>query len=153
MSTNRRRTGAWTTPPKGPSGEPLCRQCRGPVKSPRRTFCSDDCVDEWRLRSDPGYLRGKVFERDKGVCAVCGRDTEALSRELRVLRRESFIGWRNRKRELGIPDHRSSLWDADHVTPVADGGGECGIEGIRTLCHWCHKTITAEWWRSRKGGP
>ena len=41
----------------------------------RRTFCSDACVHEWRLRSSTSYLRECVFERDKGVCALCGLDT------------------------------------------------------------------------------
>ena len=40
--------------PKGQSGRPLCRSCSLEVQSPRFTFCSDWCVHEWRLRTDPG---------------------------------------------------------------------------------------------------
>ena len=36
------------------------------------------------------------------------------------------------------------LWQADHITPVIEGGGECGIENYRTLCTPCHKKETAE---------
>lgn len=39
---------------------------------------------------------------------------------------------------------RRSGWDADHVVPVAEGGGECDLDNFRTLCHPCHKRVTAE---------
>lgn len=56
----------------------------------------------------------------------------------------------------GIPG-RSSGWDADHIVPVVEGGGQCGLENYRTLCHPCHKRATAELARrraeARKGKP
>ena len=62
----------------GELGRPLCRWCRLEILAKRRrTFCSDYCVHQWRLRSDPGYLRDQVFLRDKGVCNLCGTDTVA----------------------------------------------------------------------------
>ncbi|MDE1160317.1 MAG: HNH endonuclease signature motif containing protein [Acidobacteriaceae bacterium] len=39
---------------------------------------------------------------------------------------------------------RRSLWDADHILPVAEGGGECDLENLRTLCLPCHREATAE---------
>jgi 5-methylcytosine-specific restriction endonuclease McrA len=30
------------------------------------------------LRADPGYLRQQTHKRDKGVCAICGTDTDAI---------------------------------------------------------------------------
>ena len=36
------------------------------------------------------------------------------------------------------------LWEADHIVPVKDGGGCCGLENYRTLCRKCH------WKRARK---
>jgi 5-methylcytosine-specific restriction endonuclease McrA len=39
---------------------------------------------------------------------------------------------------------RKSLWDADHVVPVAEGGGQCDLSNMRTLCLLCHRTATAE---------
>jgi 5-methylcytosine-specific restriction endonuclease McrA len=39
---------------------------------------------------------------------------------------------------------RRSLWDADHILPVAEGGGECDLENLRTLCLMCHREATAE---------
>jgi 5-methylcytosine-specific restriction endonuclease McrA len=109
----------------------------------RRTFCSDFCVHQWRLRSDPGYLREKVFLRDKGVCALCGVDTvaayKALKRSRGVARAEALTMW-----GLGSVGARRSLWDADHVLPVAEGGGECDLENLRTLCLLCHREATAD---------
>jgi 5-methylcytosine-specific restriction endonuclease McrA len=39
---------------------------------------------------------------------------------------------------------RRSLWDADHIVPVSEGGGLCGLDGYRTLCIPCHKRVTAD---------
>ena len=51
----------------GPNGLPLCRWCELEILAKRRrTFCSDYCVHQWRLRTDPGYLRDQVFARDRG---------------------------------------------------------------------------------------
>ena len=59
---------------KGPNGLPLCRWCDFEILAKRRrTFCSDYCVHQWRLRTDPGYLRDQVLARDRGICAVCSR--------------------------------------------------------------------------------
>jgi hypothetical protein len=64
--------------PTGPNGLPLCRWCQLEILAKRRrTFCSDYCVHQWRLRTDPGYLRDQVFARDRGRCAVCRIDTVA----------------------------------------------------------------------------
>ena len=30
------------------------------------------------------------------------------------------------------------IWQADHIIPVAEGGGLCGLENMRTLCVVCH---------------
>lgn len=37
-----------------------------------------------------------------------------------------------------------SCWQADHIVPVVEGGGQCGIENFRTLCCPCHKRETAQ---------
>ncbi|HEY3703518.1 MAG TPA: HNH endonuclease [Terracidiphilus sp.] len=48
---------------------------------------------------------------------------------------------------------RRSLWDADHILPVAEGGGECDLDNIRTLCLRCHRAATvALRARMRKAG-
>jgi 5-methylcytosine-specific restriction enzyme A len=125
---------------KGPEGRALCRWCSLEVPARRRTFCSEWCVSEWRLRSDPGYLREKTFERDRGVCALCATDTAAewlqLKRSRGSARARLLSKW-------GLKTlNRRSLWDADHIVPVAEGGGECDLQNIRTLCLTCHRDVT-----------
>ena len=46
------------------------------------------------------------------------------------------------KRKIWIRKHGGGLWDADHIIPVKDGGGMCGLDNLRTLCISCHKKIT-----------
>jgi len=128
--------------PRGPNGRILCRWCNLETPRGRVTFCSDWCVHEWRLRTDPGYLREQVFERDKGVCATCGLDTAAEWQRLKRLRIAKRVGV---LRDWGLKSlKRASLWDADHIVPVAEGGGECDLSNIRTLCLKCHRKATAE---------
>jgi len=149
---------------RGPNGRVLCRFCGTEVPKGRRTFCSDGCVHEWRIRSDPGYVRGRLWERDKGVCAICGTDTiEQIKAIEAEFGQESQWGgdrWsgyrgadsrvrdalRTRLDELSIPQSRWysrrshwGIWDADHTKPVVEGGGLCGLDGFRTLCCKCHR--------------
>jgi len=36
-----------------------------------------------------------------------------------------------------------SFWQMDHRLPVAEGGGSCGLDNLRTLCTPCHAVETA----------
>ncbi len=143
MSTSRTMDGGWADRsrlPTGENGRALCRWCNLEVPASRRTFCSEYCVHEWKLRTDPGYLRDQVLARDRGVCALCSCDARAA--------------WLELKRSRGTHRHRllahwglksvsrKSLWDADHIVPVAEGGGECDLDNIRTLCLRCHREQT-----------
>ena len=82
MSTHRVNPRAGRVDPKhlpqGPDGRALCRACGVEVPSRRRTFCSASCADDWSVRNNPGLMRKRVFQRDKGVCAICGVDTSVL---------------------------------------------------------------------------
>jgi 5-methylcytosine-specific restriction protein A len=127
--------------PRGDAGQPLCRWCNNEVGKGRRTFCSDVCVHEWKLRTNPGYLREKVFGRDKGVCAQCAANTVALSKDMRKL---DFAARRKFLKDWGLRDgSRKSMWDADHIVPVAEGGGQCDLSNMRTLCIRCHREATS----------
>ena len=145
MSLRRVMKGGWVdrkAGPRGPNGRGICRWCSLEVPARRYTFCSAYCVHEWKLRTQPGYVRDKVFERDRGVCSCCGVDALAEERRLRyshgARRVELLKYWGLRSRT------RKSLWDADHIVPVAEGGGECDLENIRTLCLRCHRVVTLE---------
>jgi 5-methylcytosine-specific restriction enzyme A len=128
--------------PRGPNGRGLCRWCSVEVPPRRFTFCSDYCVHEWKLRSQPGYLREHILKRDKGICAHCSLNT---LQEQRRLKRARGVA------RLGLMQHwglnarmRKSLWDADHILPVTEGGGECDLDNIRTLCLRCHRSVTSQ---------
>ena len=166
--TTTQRTMPMGRAPRGPDGERLCRWCHGPVAPPRRTFCGEACVHEWLIRRDPGYVRKQVFRRDQGVCAICGLDTVAALRMVHQLWRQAAddVPWGDYRgqpdehweaRQLRFsqlleasalppdpPRHRKTLWDADHIVPVVEGGGACGLENYRTLCVWCHRDETAK---------
>ena len=124
------------------SGKALCRWCRTETPPRRRTFCSDVCVHEWKLRTNPGYLRECVQARDKGVCAQCTIDTIAVRKDMRRL---DYAARRKFLKDWGLKENsRKSLWDADHIIPVAEGGGQCDLANMRTLCLKCHRIATSE---------
>jgi 5-methylcytosine-specific restriction protein A len=114
--------------PKGPNGFNLCRQCSKEVSSRQRTFCGAECVAAWKLKTQPAYARRKVEDRDAGVCARCQVDTKTEAQE------------------VGPYGHR---WEMDHIIPVIEGGGSCGLENLRTLCIPCHREVTKELARRR----
>src|SRR5438270_11419504 len=118
MSLRRVMKGGWVdrkSVPRGPNGRGICRWCSLEVPPRRFTFCSQFCVHEWKLRTQPGYVREKVLERDRGICCGCGMDTLAASRALRysrgARRQELLAHWGLRSCT------RRSLWDADHIVP------------------------------------
>ena len=144
--------------PTGPGGRSLCRQCGEEVPKGRRTFCGDECVDRWKIKTDPGYVRMKVYERDQGVCAVCHIATDQVERMFGTLR-DLAQGHYGEGARPGFPElqgfvvkiqrilkiwSRSTYWDADHIKGVAEGGGECSLKGYQTLCIWCHKAKSAK---------
>ena len=173
MTTNRvNPKSGWCNPtalPRGPNGRALCRECGKEVPERRKTFCSSTCVESWKIRSQPGYVRHLLYQRDAGVCALCGVSCKLLVRELERLddyfqdhpykngRGYDYEGYilRNqplmaRLEELRISAHRylhrrrEGIWDADHITPVVEGGGECGLDNFRTLCCKCHRGETTK---------
>ena len=150
MSTARTMAGGWAdrdSLPKGPNGRSLCRWCNLEVPERRFTFCSDWCVHEWRLRTDPGYLREQVFARDKGICTICGVDARVAYLDLKRSRGTHRLKLLDRWGLKRIS--RKTLWDADHIVPVVEGGGECDLDNLRTLCLICHRQQTLELRRRR----
>lgn len=75
----------WGPHGKDAEGRKLCHcGCGRPVTPPRRTSHSMACVNDWKARNDPQTIARLVLERDRGICAHCGLDTEAA--------RQSVIG-------------------------------------------------------------
>ncbi len=147
MSTKRRSS--IKTSNKEIRGLGICRFCKQSVSPPRKTFCSPECVHEWRLRSDTKYLREHLYERDLGICALCNEDTrytkidvENLKRVFRLTNDDSELLRFLKSKNITIKESHKSLWHADHILPVSLGGGETGLSNIRTLCVSCHKSVT-----------
>lgn len=153
MSTNRQTT----VEDKQASYVPgQCRYCKQDVKrfnKKARTFCSEHCVHEYKIRASASYAREKVFERDHGICKLCGLDCvkffNGLQMAIAKLKRDLIDqGASNYFKAMDVElvpwKHRSEFWDADHIHQVAAGGGECGLDNLRTLCLPCHRRVTRE---------
>jgi 5-methylcytosine-specific restriction endonuclease McrA len=134
--------------PLGQNKRALCRWCGLEVPSNRRSFCCSECVHEYRLRTQPRYVRECVYKRDKAICAICGIDTKEISKQILETKDSSDI--KNlmqlynisTKRKVWKKKYGGGLWDADHIIPVCQGGGQCGLDNYRTLCISCHKEET-----------
>lgn len=70
---------------------------------------------------------------------MCDTDTSALSKQRNALPYNS-----DARREFQRLHKDQFQWEADHIVPVIEGGGECGLENYRTLCVRCHKQVTRE---------
>lgn len=134
----------------------LCVECGGALKGRQQRWCGQRCVDAYMIRAWPTHARRKVYQRDHGRCTLCGLDTVALVHDiLRTVRTEvpsyRTLRVKNMLRAHGMQTHwkrflfrRPTLFDVDHVIGVAQGGGECGLENLRTLCLRCHAQRTRE---------
>ena len=89
-----------------------------------RSICGLDCA---RLTARAKLERDPAKRRDLVLRAV-----PAFAARPRML--EAFVA-------QPLEGH---LWHADHVVPVARGGGQCGLENVRTLCVLCHCHVTAQ---------
>ena len=140
----------------------ICRLCGKPVPKRRSTWCSQACVDEYLIRSNAGVARAAVWKRDKGCCQICGLDMRPLVAEMKKIERfwrtkfrianvNSGDGTRKQIRQAQqqwlrqhghqLPVH---LYEADHIRPVVEGGGGCGLDNLRLLCCRCHRRETAK---------
>jgi 5-methylcytosine-specific restriction protein A len=140
------------------NGVRVCRECKGPIKPPKRTICSSECLHLWKIKSDNKYLRSHIYERDLGICALCSTDTRYTKIEIENKARDVKRGEITedelleylKSLRITLKESQKSLWHADHIIPVKDGGGEANLDNIRTLCISCHKGITAAWRKSKK---
>jgi len=141
MNVNTQRRPRIETPFGTKAPERPCCYCGKPRPKGRRRWCSQACVEDFLVRKGDAQLIRRLLEkRDAEICALCGFDAKLLAR---VLYRIS--DWQARqllKYRLGIWE-RQTFWDADHIVPVVEGGGGCGLENYRTLCLWCHREETA----------
>ena len=134
---------------KDANGYNLCRWCNKSVLPPKRTMCSPECVHEILMRTNGKYLRNCVYKRDKGICIICNVDTKQIAQQALSLKKDEQIEYLKEhnislKRKIWKQKHGGGLWDADHIKTVKDGGGQCGLDNLRTLCICCHKKVTKD---------
>lgn len=146
-----------------------CTWCGGAVPKGARSWCRPVCVDEWTIRNQPAAARAAVLARDRGICASCGADCAARTAKLRALQGavKATLSQFHRPTEpaasafsagcltlagcrRAVPLDRYYVgapipptWEADHIVPVCEGGGFCGLDNYRTLCVFCHRRETA----------
>lgn len=90
----------------------FCTWCGIRVYSPKRYWCSTECIDKYWM-TQPTDIKRVVKKRDKGICELCSD--------------------KNTKK---------SLWQMDHRVPIIEGGHPFDLANLRTLCVDCHKEET-----------
>ncbi|KAL8141905.1 hypothetical protein V2J09_014937, partial [Rumex salicifolius] len=124
-------------------------------------FCNLTCSEEYRSRTSNKFLRHELFKIEHGICTSCQLDCHKLVLHLRPLTLEMRAKYIKRAApnlaerqelvdKLVAEPTEGNAWHADHYVPVYQGGGECRIENLRTLCVACHADVTAAQCAERK---
>ncbi|CAN1151938.1 DNA annealing helicase and endonuclease ZRANB3 [Linum perenne] len=143
------------------SNEPLCKLCQSPCKGVNaRTpeyfedlFCNLSCYEEYQIRTSNRSLRQELFQIEHGVCTNCKLDCHHLVKTIKALsldKRKEYVkkvapkvaGRIKLLEKLVNYPAEGNAWHADHIVPVYNGGGECRLENMRTLCVACHYDVT-----------
>jgi len=125
-------------------GKPLCRWCYAPVLKPRRAWCSEDCIREYQNLS--GALDVLIFNRDDGVCQLCGWNLRKLYQVRphleRLVENGSWpLDWWSELTTALNGKTNQPLHEIDHILPLSLGGFT-HPDNLRTLCVPCHRAET-----------
>ncbi|KAL5009114.1 hypothetical protein ScPMuIL_014695 [Solemya velum] len=156
------------------TGIPLCLNCLQPYKNhllQKRTitseknawqtrFCSTACMDTYWMKTNSEYCRNKLQELEHGVCQLCNFDAQNFYRLVRdcvdlkkradIIAKSKFHKLKtSQKEQMAKHPVAGQFWHADHIKPVWEGGGQCDIDNLRTLCVICHQKVTAGQARKR----
>eukprot|EP00929_Paragymnodinium_shiwhaense_P043950 TRINITY_DN22553_c0_g1_i2.p1 TRINITY_DN22553_c0_g1~~TRINITY_DN22553_c0_g1_i2.p1 ORF type:complete len:1101 (-),score=183.88 TRINITY_DN22553_c0_g1_i2:52-3354(-) len=140
---------------RGPGGSKVAyRLDRSADGSEVELFCTGTCRGRFFAKRSGWSIRRQLFELERGVCQCCGLDCHALLQELLVTSEAARRAARltelaprisatsaRAARILAKPTE-GFLWEADHILPVWEGGGACGLENLQTLCVACHEAKT-----------
>ncbi|KAK3751990.1 hypothetical protein QZH41_010969 [Actinostola sp. cb2023] len=144
----------------GPDGTPMCLFCRTPVdygslgNNWDSRFCSFDCKENHQIRNSGTAVRRTLFDTEQGICQLCHFDAHACYNSVKALQKKdrrafleksTYADLHTRFLNRMILDPKEGMfWEADHIVAVAEGGGQCGMENLRTLCVPCHKKVTKD---------
>ena len=137
-----------------------CAWCAAPLQSisstlgVTATYCSQECTEQGRIhRGSSSSLRIQMFSLEAGVCRRCHVNAHALY--LRILsmapaeRLNALCDakWRLPQSRVALNNLLSNplecyFWEVDHIVAVIEGGGDCDLGNLRTLCVPCHKLET-----------
>ncbi len=135
---------------RGPNGRRSCRWCGKEVPVGRRNWCSEACVEDWKMKQGhTGFawreVRHKVLLRDKGICAKCGCDTRKFKRIMKFALRFAYkvgVSWQQihviMKELRFLPCVSATQWQAHHIIECCRGGTN-EMSNLQTLCVPCHK--------------
>ncbi|KAM5280100.1 DNA annealing helicase and endonuclease ZRANB3 [Ctenodactylus gundi] len=143
-------------------GNPLCLYCQNPTRQIKQQecetnawdsrFCTLKCQEEFLIRSNNSYLRARVFEIEHGVCQLCNMNAQELFLHVRDApksQRKNLLDatWTSKLpleklNEMIRNPAEGHFWQVDHIKPVFEGGGQCALDNLQTLCTVCHKERT-----------
>ncbi len=136
-----------------------CAYCGGDRSGASRargvesTYCSRECSDQGRLKRGGMYsstqIRAQLFALEGGICRLCGINAYALFSRISALEPAERLNalcnahWKLPKSAKALErllqdPKEGDFWNADHIKAVAEGGGGCNIDNLRTLCVPCH---------------
>jgi len=116
---------------------------------------------DW-IREHGLYLRAisaaklrKALSRKPKTCTWCGTKVpkgrsnwcgDACVQQFQSRCRPQTVTCEVWRRDRGVcaACGKKGSWQADHILPVCEGGGLCGLDNYRTMCVPCHKKVTAE---------
>eukprot|EP00930_Biecheleria_cincta_P023520 TRINITY_DN16982_c0_g1_i1.p1 TRINITY_DN16982_c0_g1~~TRINITY_DN16982_c0_g1_i1.p1 ORF type:complete len:1511 (-),score=233.62 TRINITY_DN16982_c0_g1_i1:373-4905(-) len=143
-------------PSKGPSGEEVTH--KSDIRNSEESlFCTGSCRARYFGKRSGGSLRRQLFELERGICQSCGIDCHSVFQSLLTAspgpRRHACLS-EVAPRIASNPILASRileaqrvteglLWQADHIVPVWEGGGMCGVENLQSLCVACHAAKTS----------
>uniref|UniRef100_A0A3B3SKA1 Zinc finger RANBP2-type containing 3 n=1 Tax=Paramormyrops kingsleyae TaxID=1676925 RepID=A0A3B3SKA1_9TELE len=139
------------------AGTPLCLSCQAPCRPGGAwdgRFCQQRCREDFQTRSSGAYVRTRVLEAEHGVCQHCGLNAHQLFTRVRdappAHRKEMLEGTWLAQLPLKLLNEiirsptEGQFWQADHIRPVYQGGGQCSLDNLQTLCTVCHRERTAQ---------
>ena len=116
--------------------------------------CTWECHQLLQVKLGGTAIRRQLFELEGGICQICDRDMhqvfrrykslEAADRVQELMRIKMSVGGKPSEHQALLHNPKEGMfWQADHILPVSEGGGECSLHNLRTLCTPCHRKETA----------